>query len=130
MPVLARCLPPSQGSTVTGSTSHLSFSGDTSFLVTKEASEHDDLADADDKQEEGLPYGPVGDSVLEVFCPDAVLGLPKSVPCLRLHNHLQDLMDRHAGRFHLKTSYMVTFARPVGGWTHSSSASSRKIIPA
>lgn len=81
----------------------LSGSCHRAFLVREEAPEHHDLADADDKQQDGLPDGPVGHALQQVLCFCAVLRLSQPVPRLRVHHHFQDLMNGDTRRLQLRT---------------------------
>lgn len=82
----------------------LVLSGDCyrAFLLSKEAFKQHDLTDTDDKQQDSLSKGPVGDALQKVlrFC--AVVCFSKSVPRLRVSHHLQDLMNGDTRGFQLK----------------------------
>lgn len=75
---------------------HLSGGCNRTFLLREEAPEHHDLPDANNKQQKGLSDGPDGHTLKEVLCFGAVLGLPQSVPRLRLSHGLHQLVNSDA----------------------------------
>lgn len=65
--------------------------------IREEASQQDHLADANHKEDNGLPDGPECHSGVEVLCPAASLGLTEAEVCLVINDRLQGLMDGHTG---------------------------------
>lgn len=89
--------------------------GNTGFLLIEETLKHKHLANTDHKQDDGLPNGPNVHTLIQIFSPESVLSLSKTIPGLRVWNHFQDLMDRQAGRLHLhdlfRGSYQMHICR-------------------
>lgn len=72
------------------------------FPLCKEAPEQHDLANADEKQQDGFTNRPECHTLKEMLGFDAVVCLPQSVASLRLRHHVQDLMNRDAGGLQLE----------------------------
>lgn len=72
------------------------------FLLCKETPEQHDLANADEKHQDGFTNRPECHTLEEMLCFDAVVRLPQPVPSLRLSHHIEDLVNRDAGGLQLK----------------------------
>lgn len=74
------------------------------FLISEKTLEKHNLADADDKQQDGFADRPVGNTLMQVLCPGAVVCLPQPVPHLGFSHNLQDLMNSDTRGLQLKNN--------------------------